>query len=217
MDPATANSPVTSDHDSHRPPDPDRLPGPDERGQGLPEDDRRSMPPMAIAGAVLAAVLAAAFLVALSTDTTSGSTGTTDGASVEVATLEFLTGDGSTAALADYRGQALVVNFFASWCPPCRAELPDFEQVHQDRRDEVTFLGVNHDLDETTWRTFVSETEITYETVFQPNTEIFTALEAQGMPSTAFVSPDGEILYLHTGLLTGDRLNELIDQHLGGA
>ena len=83
--------------------------------------------------------------------------------------------------------------------------------------DPVELVYTLHYLDETTWRSFVAETEITFETVFQPNTEIFTALGAQGMPSTALVSADGRVRHLHTGILTDDLLNELIDEHLGDA
>jgi thiol-disulfide isomerase/thioredoxin len=166
-----------------------------------------------VAAAAVGVVAALALVVAV----TGGNDPDGQAASVEIATFEFLDESGSTATLADFEGEPLVVNFFASWCAPCRAELPDLEKIHRARRDSVTFLGVNHDLDEATWRSFVDETEITFPTVFQPDTEIFTALDAKGMPSTAFVSPDGEVLHLHTGLLTDDLLVELIDEHLGGA
>lgn len=132
----------------------------------------------------------------------------------ELAALAFLTTDGENATLADFRGEPLVVNFFASWCAPCRAELPEFEAVHQANLDRVRFVGVNHDLDETTWRNFVAETEVTYDTVFQPEAEIFETLNAKGMPSTAFISPDGDVLHLYTGILTESLLQELIDEHL---
>ncbi len=177
------------------------------------DDQERSRPPVAIAvAAALGVVAALALVFALAGD---GDDAAISGSgSNELAGLDFLNTDGSTADLTAFEGEPLVVNFFASWCAPCRAELPDLEQVHLARQDEVTFLGINHDLDEETWRTFVGETEITFETVFQPQTEIFTALDAKGMPSTAFVAPDGEVLHLHTGLLTDDLLEELIDEHL---
>ena len=132
----------------------------------------------------------------------------------EFAALAFLTEGGQTATLADFQGDPLVVNFFASWCAPCRAELPDFEEVHVANGDAVRFIGVSHDLDEVTWRAFVDETEITYETVFQPNTEIWNSLDAKGMPSTAFISPDGQLLELWTGVLNAELLQEKIDEHL---
>jgi len=185
-------------------------------GDPQPDGDRQPMSPTTMALAAVGAVAVALLLVLVFT----GGDGDGDGpgeAASELAALGFLTTDGSTSSLAAYQGDPLVVNFFASWCAPCRAELPDLERVHLARQDDIRFVGINHDLDETTWRSFVEETEITFETVFQPDTEIFTALDAKGMPTTVLLSADGEVLHLHTGLLTDDLLEELIDEHLGGA
>ncbi|MGH1487877.1 MAG: TlpA family protein disulfide reductase [Acidimicrobiales bacterium] len=165
-----------------------------------------------LVGAVAAAGLALVLLLAVFS---TGSDGPSD--VEEFAALAFLTADGETATLADYQGDTLVVNFFASWCAPCRAELPDFEAVHLANGDRVRFVGVNHDLDEVTWRTFVEETDITFETVFQPNTEIWTAIEAKGTPATAFISPDGELLQVWTGILNEEKLQELIEVNLDKA
>ncbi len=128
--------------------------------------------------------------------------------------IVFTTEDGSTGMLDDHLGEGVVVNYFASWCAPCRAELPDFQAVHEQVGDDVTFLGVNTDINESTWRSFVAETAITYETVFDPSRELFLAMQAKGMPTTVFLSPDGEILDSHTGILSQERLLELIDLHL---
>jgi thiol-disulfide isomerase/thioredoxin len=132
----------------------------------------------------------------------------------EFARLAFLTEEGQEATLADFQGEALVVNFFASWCAPCRAELPEFEEVHLANGGAVTFLGISHDLDETTWRALIAETDITFQTVFQPNSDIWSELDAKGMPSTAFISPDGELMQLWTGVLNAEKLQELIDENL---
>ena len=132
----------------------------------------------------------------------------------EILALAFTTTEGGTATLADYDGRPLVVNFFASWCPPCRAELPDLEAVHQQLGDEVILLGVNQDFTEETWKAFVDESSITFETVFQPNSEIWSELGTQAMPTTALISPDGEVVRLWAGVLTDDKLIELIDEHL---
>ncbi len=128
--------------------------------------------------------------------------------------IAYTTDEGTTGTLSDFGGEPLVVNFFASWCPPCRAELPDFEAVHQEVGDDVTFVGVNQDFTEESWRAFVAEAQVTYETVFQPNSEIWNELGTGAMPTTAFISPDGEVVHLWAGLLTDDKLTELIDEHL---
>ena len=165
----------------------------------------------ALLGGLAAAAVAVIVLLALFAG---GNDNTEPSDAEEFAALAFLTTDGETATLADYRGDPLVVNFFASWCAPCRAELPDFEAVHLANGDAVRFVGINHDLDEVTWRSFVAETAISYETVFQPNSEIWSAMEANGTPATAFISSDGELLHLWTGVLNDTKLQELIDEHL---
>lgn len=142
-----------------------------------------------------------------------GSSGESSQAVDDYATIPFTTVDGGTGTLADYQGEPLVVNFFASWCPPCRAELPDFEAVSQDN-PAVTFVGISHDLDETSWRSLVEEIGVSYDTVYQPGTEIWTELGGQGMPTTVFISTDGDVLESHAGLLTADRLQQLIDELL---
>ncbi len=126
----------------------------------------------------------------------------------------FTTDDGQTATLDAYEGEPLVVNFFAAWCPPCRAELPDFQAVHEEYQDDVTFVGVSHDFDEASWKALVDETQVTFDTVFQPGQEIWTEAGGIGMPTTLFLSPDGEIVEMHSGILTAEQLSDLIDQHL---
>ena len=128
--------------------------------------------------------------------------------------LPFLTVDGTTATLANYRGEPLVLNFFASWCPPCRAELPDFEATHQELGDRVTFVGINQDFTEETWRAFVAESAISYDTVFQPDSEIWTEVGTQAMPTTVFIDADGEVQQVWAGLITDDKLTEVINETL---
>jgi thiol-disulfide isomerase/thioredoxin len=175
------------------------------------DNGRRSISGRSLLGGVAAAAVAVVLLLAIFS-------GEADGPSdvEEFAALAFLTEGGETATLSEYRGDALVVNFFASWCAPCRAELPDFEAVHLANGDAVRFIGVNHDIEESTWRTFVAETEITFETVFQPNQEIWSTIEAKGTPATAFISPEGELLQVWTGVLNDEKLQELIDVNLMG-
>ncbi len=192
------DSPVTSDEQPA-----DAQPG-DDQPTGL-------LNGKTLIGAAVAAVLGAFLLLSVFSGTTDTTVSEQD---QDFASLAFLTADGETATLADFEGEPLVVNFFASWCGPCRAELPDFERVHQANIGEVRFVGINHDFEEQTWRSFVQETEISFETVFQPQTEIWTALDAKGTPATAFISADGELMELWTGVLTEERLQELIDEHL---
>lgn len=185
-----------------------------EHAQGSGGDKAGLLSGRTLIGALVAAALGAFLLISIF------SGGAADdpvaGEEQEFATLAFLTAEGETSTLADFQGDALVVNFFASWCAPCRAELPDFEAAHLANADAVRFVGINHDFEEQTWRSFVEETEISFETVFQPNTEIWNSMDAKGTPATAFISADGQLQYLYTGVLSEELLQELIDEHLTG-
>ncbi len=134
------------------------------------------------------------------------------GPSAAARDIEFTMDDGTTATLHDFEGKPVVVNFFASWCPPCRAEMPDFEEVFQAKGNDIAFLGINQDNDETTWRSFVAGSTITFPTAFTGG-ELFDAFEGIGMPTTVFVSADGEVLYTQTGALSKSGLEALILEH----
>ena len=127
---------------------------------------------------------------------------------------EFFNPDGSSATLADYSGTPVVLNFFASWCGPCKAELPEFEEVSREVADEVLFLGVNTDFEEDAWLRLVDDTGVTYPTVFQPSNELFQASEALGMPTTVFIAADGTVQHTFSGALNKATLRRLIETHL---
>ncbi len=127
----------------------------------------------------------------------------------------FQTTDGGTLTIGDFEGTPMVVNYFASWCAPCRAELPDFEAVHQETKDDVMFLGVSRDNVTDSWRSLIAETGVTYTTVFEGNIQgSFAHLEANAMPTTVFIGADGTVERVWSGALTDDKLRELIAEHL---
>lgn len=132
----------------------------------------------------------------------------------QIAEIGFPLADGSTATLADYEGRPVVVNFFAAWCPPCRAEMPDFETVHQATKDEIAFVGISHDLNDADWLDLVDETGVTFDTGFQPEQELFIAIDGIGMPTTMFLDADGTIVHTHAGVVNTEILTDLIDTHL---
>lgn len=127
---------------------------------------------------------------------------------------EFFNPDGSSATLADYAGTPLVVNFFASWCAPCKAELPEFEEVSREVTGEVQFLGVNTDFERDAWLQLVDDTGVTYPTVFQPSNELFQASEGLGMPTTVFIDAGGNVQHTFSGALNKATLRRLINTHL---
>jgi thiol-disulfide isomerase/thioredoxin len=138
------------------------------------------------------------------------------GGTLEVLRLPVLEGDGAI----EYRGDAerpLVINFFASWCPNCVAEMPEFELVHQRLGGRVVFLGVSQSDSRGASIELARETGITYETAIDEQGSFFGALGAQGMPTTVFVGPGGQIADIWVGGLNADTLERLIGEHFGVA
>lgn len=125
--------------------------------------------------------------------------------------------DGQPARLDDWHGQPVVVNFWASWCPPCVAEMRDaFEPLHAEVGDQVAFLGVDVQDTPDAAQRIVEQTGVTYQLAKDPNGEVFTAFGGFGMPTTVLVDADGRVVAHHTGALTRADLEALLDQHFFG-
>ena len=133
--------------------------------------------------------------------------------------VTFETFEDGQASLSDFYGEKpLVVNFWASWCPPCVTEMPDIEEVHQQFGDRTNFLGINTQDERAEAERLVDETGVSYPLALDPEGRIFQAFGVFGMPSTFFVDEQGRIVERHTGLLTKDALVEMIrTELLGGA
>ncbi|MFQ5556796.1 MAG: TlpA family protein disulfide reductase, partial [Acidimicrobiales bacterium] len=124
--------------------------------------------------------------------------------------VPFATFEGGTRTLAEYSGQPLVLNFFAAWCPSCVSEMPDFEAVHQELGDEVAFIGMSQDFDPADALALVEATGVTYDLGWDPDLALYGEFGGFAMPTTVFVSADGEVVEVFAGALTADALRAKI-------
>ncbi|MEX0756872.1 MAG: TlpA disulfide reductase family protein [Acidimicrobiia bacterium] len=123
--------------------------------------------------------------------------------------------DGTEANLSDFAGTPVVVNFWASWCPACVAEMPDFEQVHASFGDEVVFLGLNmQETDPAAAERLVDATGVSYELGVDPDGSIFNRFGGIAMPTSVFINADGEVVRTHSGVIFADDLEDLIRSEL---
>lgn len=122
--------------------------------------------------------------------------------------------DTSESSLAEHLDKPLVVNFFAAWCAPCRAELPDFETVYGELREQVNFLGVSRDPSAGPSLDLLTETGVSFPTGWDMNGGLFSELGLLAMPSTLFVDSEGFVAETWSGVLTADNLRSLINEHL---
>lgn len=129
--------------------------------------------------------------------------------------VEFSYFDGTPGTLADFAGRPLVVNFFASWCPPCVAEMPDFQAVFEDVGAEVPFLGFNVLDDPADADALVQLTGVRYALARDDTQGIFTAFRGFAMPTTVLIAADGTIATRWAGPLSADQLRELIAEEFG--
>jgi thiol-disulfide isomerase/thioredoxin len=131
-----------------------------------------------------------------------------------VPTSQFPKLDGGFGSLADYRGTPVVLNFFGSWCVPCRKETPDLQKVHAELGDKVRFLGLAVNDSARDAKAFVVEFGATYDIGRDANGKLFSELGGVNMPSTFFVSADGKVVAAHAGALSASTLRALIAKNL---
>lgn len=158
--------------------------------------------------ATAALIVASALIVVVA-----GSCGSGAGDDVQATDIEFELLDGGTTTVGAFLDRPLVLNFFASWCTPCVTEMPALESIHQQRPD-IAFVGLAVNDTPTRARGIVADTGVTYATGIDPDSAIGNAYEILGMPTTLFITPDGEIAYQHTGGLTFDQITEQLNTHL---
>lgn len=145
-------------------------------------------------------------------DSLTGRDGGGTGGDRQLPSDEFALFDGGEATFADFEGQPLVINFWASWCPACVNELPEFQEVHERLGDEVTILGMANRDPRARAEELAADVGLTYTLADDPDGEVFRSLDLIAMPSTLFVSADGVVQEVFAGQLTGRALEERIER-----
>jgi peroxiredoxin len=112
--------------------------------------------------------------------------------------------NGQSVTLSDLRGQVIMINFWASWCGPCRQEMPLLEQIHQ-RYEPLgfTLLGVNVEKNPADGQAFLKERPVSFPVLYDPENDISKLYDVVAMPSTVLIDRQGNVRYLHHGYKPG--------------
>ena len=131
-------------------------------------------------------------------------------------TVDYVQYEDPDELIAGHAGRPLVINFFASWCAPCRAELPDFAAAHAAYGDRVDFIGINYqEVSEREAAKLLFETGISYPIMEDEDGDLLQELGTlPTMPTTIFVTADGTIVERHHGLILFDQLVDRIEETL---
>ena len=123
--------------------------------------------------------------------------------------------DGNPVRLSDLRGSVVVINFWASWCPPCREEMPALQQLASDfAQDGLVVLGVNtaYADNRRAAEEFVDELDLTFPILFDETGEISEGLySVLGLPTTYWVDRQGTVRQIKVGVMSQEQMVELAE------
>ncbi|HEX9645570.1 MAG TPA: TlpA disulfide reductase family protein [Acidimicrobiia bacterium] len=131
--------------------------------------------------------------------------------------VSFTYFDGSQGSLAELVGTPVVLNFWASWCPACVAEMPALAEVERQFADRVAFIGMNMQEDDlAAAEALAARAGVGYPLAHDRDGAIFLGFGGVAMPTTVLIAADGSVARVHAGALFADDLAALIESELLG-
>ena len=132
-------------------------------------------------------------------------------------TLPAMDPDSFEQLLSQLEGTPVLVNFWGSWCPPCKEEIPRLVEAHQEFGDRVQFVGVDIIDTRDGATAFMEEYGMTFPSVFDPPDAIKTSLGQFGQPTTVFFRADGSFAFAYAGPLSEKILHRHLQEIAGSA
>jgi peroxiredoxin len=113
--------------------------------------------------------------------------------------------DGGELRLSDLRGQVVMINFWATWCGPCRQEMPLLQQIHAKYEPlGFTMLGVNVEPDSAAAQTWLKGMPVRFPILFDRKSEVSASFGVEAMPSSVLIDREGRVRHVHRGYKPGD-------------
>jgi peroxiredoxin len=123
--------------------------------------------------------------------------------------LTLTTVDGRELSLADLQGRAVLVNFWATWCPPCRREMADLQQFHLDNQDAgIVVVAINAGESAAQVEQFAQEYGLTFDLLLDPAMQALADFRVSSLPTSIFIDREGKIHGRHTGQIVRQQMDE---------
>lgn len=143
----------------------------------------------------------AALLIATLAGQLPASAGTPEGPAPDFA---LKSGNGKNLRLSEYRGDVVMINFWASWCGPCRQEMPLLDELFQEYEPlGFTILGVNVEENSAKAKDLLKKLPVSFPVLFDNTSKVSKLYDVVAMPSTVLIDRDGNMRYLHQGYKPG--------------
>src|SRR5262245_56530298 len=126
--------------------------------------------------------------------------------------FEYTLSDGTTHRLSELRGKRVLLNFWATWCEPCRAEMPDLQRAANDYGDSVVILGVNKLEPVAVIPPFADELQIRFPLIVNTKGDISNRYAARNIPTSFFINTDGTVGFRQIGVMNYGFMKQQLDQ-----
>jgi len=123
--------------------------------------------------------------------------------------LVSITGD--EIRLSDFSGSAVIINFWATWCVPCKVEMPIFQSRFENNRGELIVLAVNSQDSLESIRSYAKELNLSFQILLDSENDVQKRYMVRGFPTTFVVDPDGILRVQHIGIITEKQLDGYLD------
>lgn len=161
------------------------------------------------AGIVLVLLIAVALVQALEAEQEEALPGLKAGTKAPDFSLQTL--DGENVKLSDYEGKKVVLNFWATWCKPCREEMPDLQTIYSENNEEIVILAVNMDAHNDV-KGFTDSYAVTFPVLLDVEDKVSKIYRVISLPTTYFIDEKGDIAQKHLGQITYEQLEEVLKQ-----
>ena len=119
---------------------------------------------------------------------------------------------GNLVHLTDLRGKVVLLNFWATWCGPCRIEMPALQSRHEQLQDTLELVAIDFDEPKENVQAFAEEFGLTFKVLLDPGAKVQDLNRVRGYPTSIFLDPDGVVRIVQIGVMTEGQLDDYLQQ-----